>query len=88
MSLWESFTCWYLGRQKTDDGIKLPPSSNEEPNLNIKNLICSYCYKYMNDENEYVKKAIIKNHLFGFCHDDCYNDWLKHPHNRFLGKIN
>lgn len=87
MSLWNSFTCWYEGRNISNNEKILPTTSNE-PDFTIKNLICSSCYKYLDDEKDYIKKAIIGNHLFGFCHTNCYYDWLKQPQLRFLGKIN
>ena len=56
--------------------------------LTIKLLHCSSCFRYLENETQYVKKAIIGKHLYGFCHEECYNEWLKNPQYKFLGKIN
>ena len=47
MSIWQSFTCWYEGRNKEGDGIKLPTSTKEEADLIIKLLHCSSCFRYL-----------------------------------------
>ena len=88
MSIWKTFTCWYEGRNKISPGIKLPTTPKKESNFTIKLLQCSCCFKCLDNENQYMKKAIIGNHLFGFCHEDCYSDWLKNPQYKILGKIN
>tara|TARA_B110000495_G_C22691655_1_gene407640 strand:- start:234 stop:512 length:279 start_codon:yes stop_codon:yes gene_type:complete len=92
MSIWESFTCWYERRNKLGPGIKLSTlpdkQQDKEPDFTIKRLHCSGCYKYLDNENEYIKKAIIGHNLFGFCHEECYDEWLKNPQYKFLGKIN
>ena len=89
MSVWESLTCWYQGRNKIGPGIDIPTSMKKEPDLTIKLLQCSGCFRYLNNENQYIKKAKIGNeHLYGFCHEDCYYEWLKNPQYKLLGKIN
>lgn len=88
MSIWQTFTCWYEGRNKKGPGIKIPTLTKEEPDFTIKLLHCSGCFRYLKNETQYIKKAIIGKHLYGFCHEDCYNEWLKNPQYKFLGKIN
>tara|TARA_B100000035_G_scaffold66283_1_gene54116 strand:+ start:390 stop:659 length:270 start_codon:yes stop_codon:yes gene_type:complete len=89
MSIWNAFTCWYEGRNKLGPGIDLPTTVKEEPDFTIKLLQCSGCFRYLKDEKQYIKKATIGNkHLYGFCHEDCYNEWLKNPQYKLLGKIN
>mgnify|MGYP001169039021 FL=1 len=88
MSIWKSFTCWYEGRNKKEDVIKIPTIPKKEPDFTIKLLHCSCCFKYLDNESEYIKKAIIGHNLFGFCQEECYNEWLKNPQYKFLGKIN
>tara|TARA_B100000513_G_scaffold142340_1_gene65173 strand:- start:1398 stop:1721 length:324 start_codon:yes stop_codon:yes gene_type:complete len=46
---------------------------------------CSSCFIPILSKDEY-KKAKIKDNLFGFCSEECYNHWLRMP--RLFTKIN
>ena len=84
--------CWW--REKDIECEKVPPSPksfsddfNDFDNLDISNINCSNCFCEINKET-LIQKAKIKNHLFGFCDTECYDNWLLSPNSMLIGKIN
>ena len=80
-----SFYCFFQ-RDKTIGPKKPPPSSKEKKPL--ENIFCSMCFHQIEHEKQLIKRAQIKNSLFGFCTEECYTEWLNSPGTMLLGKLN
>ena len=54
----------------------------------LKDIYCSCCFKYIENEKCLVRKAKIGKKVYGFCSNECYLEWLRSPATMLFGKIN
>ena len=88
-SIIESLQCWW--REKEEIVKKAhtpPPSPPSSPNTILKDIYCSCCFKYIENEKFLVRKAKIDKKIYGFCGEECYLEWLSSPSTMLFGKIN
>ena len=81
-----SFYCFFQ-RDKNIGPSKPPPTPSKEKKP-LENIFCSTCFNYIKYEKQLIKRAQIKNSLFGFCTEECYIEWLNNPGTMLLGKLN
>lgn len=83
-SIIESLQCWWREKEEVVKKPETPPPPDNRP----KDIYCSSCFKYIENEILLVKKAKIKKDVFGFCGEECYLEWLRTPSTMLFGKIN
>ena len=81
-SIIESLQCWWREKEEI---VKKP---HTPPDNTLKDIYCSCCFRFIENENLLFKKAKIGSRVFGFCSDECYLEWLKSPSTMLFGKIN
>jgi len=83
-SIIESLQCWWREKEEVIKKTETPPPPDNTP----KDIYCSCCFKYIENEKFLVRKAKIGKKVFGFCSDECYLEWLRDPSTMLFGKIN
>jgi len=81
----ESLQCWWW---KKEEVVKTPHTPPPSPTTTPKDIYCSCCFKYIENEKLLVRKAKIGKKVYGFCTDECYLEWLRSPATMLFGKIN
>ena len=83
-SIIESLQYWWREKEEVVKKPHTPPPDiTIQKDTILKDIYCSSCFKYIENENLLVKKAKVKKHIFGFC-----GEWLKSPSTMLFGKIN
>ena len=76
--------CWWREKEEVVKKPHTPP-----PDITIpKDIYCSCCFKYIENETFLVRKAKIDKKIYGFCEEECYLEWLRSPTTMLFGKIN
>jgi len=78
----EACYCWV--RQKKDI------SNNKEDNLSEtlkNNSWCGGCFKFINNLSEFAKISKIGDKYYGFCCENCYENWLSEPTSQHIAPI-
>ena len=84
-SIIESLQYWWREKEEVVKKSYTPPP----PDITTpKDIYCSSCFKYIENEKFLVRKAKIGKKVFGFCCDECYLEWLRSPSTMLFGKIN
>jgi|TARA_B110000971_G_scaffold221281_1_gene267757 hypothetical protein len=87
-SIIESLQCWWREKEEVVKNPPSPPPSPSSPNTILKDIYCSCCFKYIENETFLVRKAKIDKKIYGFCEEECYLEWLRSPTTMLFGKIN
>ena len=86
---WFNFECFWRNEEKPLHKCKEKKLQLENTKVEfIEHLICSRCFIFVNNTNDYHSRAIIGNNHYGFCSDECYKEWLNPGFQKYLGKIN
>jgi hypothetical protein len=79
---------WWWNEEISVENPLTPPPSPINISKPLVEFSCSYCFKFMESETDFTKKAKISKNTFIFCDEDCYVDWLSSPGTMLLGKLN
>ena len=84
-----SLQCWWREKEEVVKKPHTPPPDiTIQKDTILKDIYCSCCFRFIENENLLFKKAKIGPRVFGFCCDECYLEWLKSPSTMLFGKIN
>jgi len=79
--------CYYCVRKKDISQNKI--SKEDKLSRELSNyLYCGGCFNNVKDVTYFVKIAKIKNKNYGFCSEECYEEWLSNPVAQSLSPIN
>lgn len=80
----QSCYCWIRHKD-----ISANDSKEDILNVRLQNeLSCAGCFNYVDNIGNFSKIAKIGMKHYGFCSEECYNEWLLNPAAQYLAPIN